>query len=262
VLDWKFGQYVVPVEENDQLLFYGRAAILTLPQFAKCTTIDLCIIQPAATPVLRSWATTPDRLHGFETDLKIAVLEARTAENPTCRIGEHCRWCPLETICPEKQEIGRRAILDAAALEGNKAKGKTPLIDIADLVYWLDATPTIEGFLSAIREQALNLLVAGAKVPGYKLVDRQATRKWIDENEVIKYAKKVKLKVGDYMEPATLKSPAQFEKVLSKVAKIKVLPEFLTEKKSNGKTIAPTSDPRRDLNANDFSALKQFSEKK
>lgn len=244
ILDYKFGVNVlVDVEENAQLLFYAQGARRTMPQMAECTHVELSIIQPANTPTLQTWQTLPKRLDQFETDLIIAVEESKK-EHPRCVLGDHCGWCPLESQCPEKQELATRAL---------KASHKG--INLEDLRFWLDNAKVIEKFLSANRDKALELLELGTPVEGWKLVNRRATRFWTDTEKVKDFAKSQNLSLEDISD-TKLKTPAQLEKLITEE-----LPEELVEKKSSGRTIAPTKDKRLDLNANNLSALKKFAKK-
>jgi CRISPR/Cas system-associated exonuclease Cas4 (RecB family) len=239
VLDYKFGRVDVPVEENAQLMFYARAAQLTFPGYEDATSIELNIIQPRADKIHKRFVTTPEALKKFEAQL-IAVIKESEGDSPSCVTGSHCRYCPLEPVCPAKQGIAAEA-LDQSIED----------LDLEQLIYWMSKKEEIESFLGSVREAVHSLLEAGRRVPGFKLVARRATRKWKNEKDVLAWCKQKGLEWEQYTDTKLL-SPAQLEKL------IEDLPEDLIVKKSAGTTVAPDDDRRVDLNQNNYSALKRF----
>jgi hypothetical protein len=90
-----------------------------------------------------------------------------------------------------------------------------------------------------LRALAFGLLEQGATVPGYKLVQKQARRQWVDEGKAAQWliAQKVNpTKVDEVI------SPAQAEKELKK-SKM-ALPDDLVVSVSSGTTLASEDDPR------------------
>jgi hypothetical protein len=228
VWDWKFGDGVpVSPEENQQLMFYAAAAMRTPATkwvFDGADEIELVIAQPPSDP--KRWVTTPDRIRRFEADLALAV---HTALRPDAAlaVGDHCRWCAAKPICPQMTGAVDRAL-----------QKSIKELDATQLGVMLQRADILEGWISDLRALALQVLESGNPVPGFKLVQKRGTRKWVDEK-----AAEIAL-VGLGIDPLVteLVSPAQAEKKL-KAAK-KVLPEGLTVMASSGTTLAPESDSR------------------
>lgn len=261
--DYKFGQQIVPAEDNPQLLFYTDAARSTLKELQDCTHVEMSIIQPANDNLIDTWKTTPERLEEFADELVDAVLTARElddfvkrieaggndgadvaeygeAEESACNTGKYCQWCPLEFICPKKRQEAAIA-LEAAVPQQDP--------DLAD---WLNKLPALESFVSAVKARALEVLEAGGKVKGWKLVDRRANRVWEDVDKMITFAHEQGLSTEE-ISSVSFDSPAQLEKKLGKGVS---LPEDLWTKRSSGHTIAPESDKRPDVNAGRFQTLR------
>ena len=239
VLDWKFGQGVpVEVEENAQLLFYAAAMLRTPSLKTFCEgleVIELVIVQP---PSVKRWETTVQYVKVWEKGLKFALKEAYEPD-PRIEVGDHCRYCPAKTSgCPKFDKAIERALsIDLST------------VDICKMANALKQAELLEQWISDLRGIAHKALESGIQIPGWKLVQKRATRKWADEAKA-ESAIRLALAgcVSDSMEddivleePA-LKSVAQMEKVL-KVHKVK-LPEDLVIAVSSGTTIAPTEDPR------------------
>jgi hypothetical protein len=228
VLDWKFGDGVpVAVEENPQLLFYAAAAMRT-PQtqwaFEGADEIELIIVQP---PSVKRWLTTPARVKAFEDELVAAVKVAMKPDAPL-KAGDHCRWCAAKPVCPQMTGAADRLL-----------KAKIEALPVDQIARYLEQVPLLESFIKDLQQLAHNLLEEGQPVPGFKLVNKRATRQWIDEDKAVAFL--TSAGVEAWGEPKPL-SPAQAEKALKK-AKI-ALPDDLVVSVSTGSTLAPESDPR------------------
>ena len=230
VLDWKFGDgVVVTAEENEQLMFYAAAAMRT-PEtawvFEGASEIELIIVQP---PVMRRWVTTRDRIAQFERELVRAVKTAQTPDAPLAQ-GDHCRWCAAKPICPQMTGAVDRAI-----------KQQIVNLDVDTLGQYLKNADLLEGWIKDLRALAFGLLEKNVDVPGYKLVQKQARRKWADEQEARKVLLELGLKESVVVETSIM-SPAQAEKALKK--RFSELPEGLIKSESSGTTLAPVEDDR------------------
>jgi hypothetical protein len=88
------------------------------------------------------------------------------------------------------------------------------------------------------------VLEDGGEVPGWKLVQKRASRKWSDEEAVEKKLKALKISLMDAKERPTLKSPAQIEKLCKAEGKDFTKLADLVVSESSGTTLAPASDKR------------------
>ena len=222
ILDWKFGDgVVVEAEENKQLMFYAAAARRSqLWAFEGVDEVELVIIQP---PMIKRWVTTIARISRFEDQLDAAVQEA-AQPNAMLQTGDHCRWCTAKPTCPMMTGAADRAV-----------KVKFDALDKAQIAIYLQQADMLDGWISDLRELAQRALDNGQVIPGYKLVAKRGTRKWLDEDKARAALIEAGLKDPDI---TTLVSPAVAEK------KLKRLPDGLTVSVSSGNTMAPDSDPR------------------
>ena len=228
VLDWKFGDGVaVEATENAQLLFYAAAAKRT-PEtawaFEGATEVELIIVQP---PYVKRWLTTLERVDAFEKELAAAVKIAMRPDAPLAS-GDHCKWCAAKPVCPIMTGAVDRAL-----------KAKIDALPIDQIAHYLEQAPLVEAFIRDLQQLAHGLLESGAKVPGWKLVNKRATRQWTNEDNAVAFL--TQAGVEAWADPKPL-SPAQAEKALKK-AKIE-LPADLVVAVSSGSTLAPESDSR------------------
>lgn len=229
VLDWKFGDGVaVGVEENEQLLFYAAAAMRTPSVswvFEGATEIECVIIQP---PMIRRWVTTVERVKQFELQLLQAVKASQKKDAPI-EAGEHCRWCSAKPVCPKMTGAVDRAL--HTQLEN---------IDANKIGAYLGNCDLLEQWITDLRALAHQLLEADKPVPGWKLVNKRATRQWANEAVVDDVLSKVIPQDELYI--SKIISPAQAEKVLKKLGE--KLPDDLVVAVSSGSTLAREDDPR------------------
>lgn len=230
VLDWKFGDgVVVDAEENPQLMFYAAACMRTEEAkwaFEGVNKVELIIVQP---PMIKRWVTTKERIKQFEQELVMAVHES---QKPDAKLqhGEHCRWCAAKPICPRMTGAVDRAI-----------NTQIKSIDVDTLGRYLHNADLLEDWIKDLRALAFQLLEKNIAVPGYKLVNKQARRKWTDENKAKQALLSLGLKESVVVETSIM-SPSQAEKALKK--RFNELPEGLIKSESSGTTLAPEDDPR------------------
>lgn len=252
VYDLKYGAGIpVEVENNEQLMYYGLGALLSLKK--PCKTITLHIAQPRCFHVngpIRSWTLSALELLYFADDLKKAAIETEKPDAPLVPGKEHCHFCPAKGICPA---------LHKTAIETAQLEFRSDLsYDPAKLASTLELLPAIEAWAKGVREFAYGEALHGRTPPGFKLVAKRATRSWIDEKVTIQWVKKnfTDLKDDQIYEPRSLKSVAQFEKALDKGAKTQIAP--LVQSISSGSSLVPESDSRPEIDnkpENDFQKI-------
>ena len=229
VLDWKFGDGVaVDAEENEQLLFYAAAAMRTPSVswvFEGATEIECVIIQP---PMIKRWVTTAERVKQFEQQLVQAVRASQKTDAPI-EVGEHCRWCSAKPVCPKMTGAVDRAVnLQIKSLDADKIGAYLANCDL------------LEQWITDLRALAHQMLESDTPVPGWKLVNKRATRQWANEDVADDVLSKVIPQ--DELYVAKMISPAQAEKVLKKLGT--KLPDDLVVAVSSGSTLAREDDPR------------------
>lgn len=249
VLDYKYGAGVlVEPEENSQMVYYALG-IAHRYDF-NFSEVEVVVIQPRAYhesgETTRSWVFSIDELKEWEEKFREG---AKRTEDPFAelRAGDHCKFCPAQILCPEisNKALERAKIVfdDVRGVESMPApRSVTP--DALGVL--LDAAGKIETWIEEVRAHALHLAERGAKIPGWKLVDKRSTRKWTDAGGIYMRAKKI---FGDeaFTRPELL-SPAQLEKTFSGAFVEKFIAENTTTK-SSGVTLVPASDKRAEKNS-------------
>lgn len=249
VIDYKFGRgVVVDPEENEQMTLYAIGALVT-QKLPAPKAVVLTIIQPRAYhekgPV-RSWVTDMRYLVEFGTRVREAVPQIYGNDPQYNPSEEACRFCPGAFKCPALKKLA----VERAMAEFEPIADDGELKDLADS---LDVSRLLRVWQTAVEDHALRLALSGQTIPGYKLVEGQSRRKWIDENKVIEFFRSKKIPAKIFMPPSLIGIPAA-EKVLKKR---KVDPSVLKDyvvKPEGKKKLAPVSDSRASADA-DFDSL-------
>lgn len=235
VTDFKYGAgKVVEPTENKQLKIYALGALLTVDKPVKEVTVR--IVQPRIEHEdgrVRDWTFPAVELIEFAADAAEAASRTRDASAPLVPGETQCGFCPARFQCPglERQQHA----LVAAEFPARELATYDPQA----LAKALDAIPLVEARIKAIREFAYDEAERGNPPPGYKLVDKRPTRKWISEEAVHKWA------IGNAIDPfeaPTIKSPAQLEKGLNKDQKAEMA--HYVQSVSSGHTLVAESDKR------------------
>jgi hypothetical protein len=242
VVDYKHGAGL-PVEVADehgpnvQLMYYATGAAHS-PQFKDkpIDTVKLVVVQPRCQhedgPVREVVVDSLDLL-SFAHEL--AILAANTQkENAPLVPGKWCKdnFCPAAGICPA---------LHSQANEVAARQFDNHLTDPELLADTLSKLPVVEAWVKSVREHAYQAALRGEKIPGFKLVQKRATRRWADEAQTLRALKDMQFSEKDIFE-LKLKSPAQIEKILPKGLKNEL--KTLTVSESSGTTLVPDSDKR------------------
>jgi len=200
---------MIYAENNAQLLFYAWLAVLEYAKrfsFNEDTEIILFIIQPSdrRDDPYDEWVTDLKTVMDFGSAFKLAVREAKSGRSEP-NAGEWCAYCPAQATCPAKTGM----IAASKRIPANSTEMK-------DLVSALNMVDDVEAWCRSVRKTAHEQAEAGVKLDGFKMVQKRATRKWVDADAMLTICQKARsLKAEDYLD-MELKSPAQLEKVCKK----------------------------------------------
>lgn len=242
VIDLKYGAGIyVSAKNNPQLRYYALGALLELQKEGhEVETVVMTIVQPRCTTIegpARSETIDAVDLMEFAADL--VMYAKRTAEKDApLKAGDHCRFCPAINICPEVQNVKQMVAKSEFAAATAPTEGTVPPHKLAE---YLKAVPLLKAMIERIDAYAYAEARAGRPVPGYKLVEKRANRKWINETEVSLFLGSLKVSDDDIFEPRKIRTPAQLEKKLP--SHYQMLTKFVN-KESSGLVLVPEEDKR------------------
>jgi hypothetical protein len=204
VVDFKGGRGIfVDALDNPQLLTYAmmlcEAAETGDAALPRIDTVQVHIVQPlyASDAPIRSASYSRAQIAAWYNRVTMAMARAKNVDAPY-NPGEHCRFCPVKPQCPALLGLVQQ-MPSPPVMEG---------LPVAKLAEWLAKADVIETWIAALREHAHGLINIGTAIPGWKLVDKRATRKWSNEAGVLTVAKANNIRAQEL----ELLSPAKLEK--------------------------------------------------
>jgi hypothetical protein len=236
VIDLKFGRgYIVEVKGNVQARYYALGALLKGNYPA--TDVTLMIVQPRASHAdgpIRTETVSALHILDFAEELRVAI-KATLDPNAEYHPGPWCTFCPKEATCEARRE---QSIRDA------QAEFASPVdLEPDELAAILTKASEIASWIEAVRKNAFARMTAGEVVPGWKLVNKRAVRRWNEDESLVALAIANDTGVDEVgLWETKLRSPAQVEKLVPKWMKKQVGEHVVSV--SSGVTIAPVADRR------------------
>lgn len=250
--DLKYGLGVeVSAERNEQLMIYALAALEQYDTMGDFERVRLVIHQVRLRAAPDEWDCAVKELKGFGEKVAHQAGLALSGSNLLNPGDKACRFCRAKATCPALIEKLHSTIGFDDLDEGNKITASARMITVADAKKLAQVYPLvdlIEGWCKAVRQRMDAVLLAGEKIPGYKLVEgKRGNRKWTDETAVETMLKAMRYTIEE-MYNLKLISPTQAEKLIAEAnpRRWKKLEEVIV--REDGKpTVAPESDRRPPL---------------
>ena len=236
VIDYKYGKGVaVDAVNNPQLRLYALGALNDFGIAYDVTKVETHIFQPHINNV-DSEAMTAEELLKWGDSIKPIAQKAAKGKG-TYKAGTHCKFCPhagkcraLTALCTEK-------------VEAYGVSAKVPTLAPHEVAEVLELEPVINLWLKNVKAQAMQTLMDGGEVPGFKVVEgKLGNRKWKDEIEVLNALICSGYEKEDITETKLL-SPAGMDKAIGK-KKVAELLEALIDRAPGAPTLAPATDKR------------------
>lgn len=243
VIDLKYGKGVeVSAENNPQLMLYGLGALERYDWLYDIKNVTMTIYQPRKDNI-STFEMKADDLYKWGESIK-KIADIAYSEKGECHAGKHCieGFCRAKSICKAFAEY-------AGNIEKYKAKEIETLSE-CEIAEILDKIDALVKWAKAVKEYALQQMLNGMELTGFKLVEGRKSRCYnVTEDEIANmllekgYAENVVYK-------KELRSVADMEKVLKGDFK-SVLGDFVTVK-NGAPTIARIEDKRDTYNSAEY----------
>jgi hypothetical protein len=257
VYDFKYGAgLVVDPKDNSQLIYYALG--LAHKYNFDFQNVELVIIQPRAShssgETVRRHTMKISELMAWENIFRDGVKACEDPNAPLTAGKKQCQFCPAKPICPEISDAAfKTARLDFAPSKGaSEGKVGPPVftvpaaLPLPELPSILKAIPLIRDWADSVETYAKNFLERGGEIKGFKLVEKRATRKWLNPELVEKEA--VALFGEKALSDPELLSPAQLEKIKIKGQDVKAFVNANCASVSTGTTMVEDEDVRQSIN--------------
>lgn len=244
VIDLKFGAGVpVSAINNPQLRLYGMGALNLFPNTSFVKTI---INQPRLESRDSETLTKKELLDWAFNFVKPRAEEAIKGEGILRAEEDACRFCKLKGKCKERADTQLALAQKEFSIVDQKetvAQNLSP----EQLRNILEIAPLFIDWFKDVQSFALGQLIAGVKIPGYKLVEGRSTRMITDEEKVKEILLGVGLTEDEIMKPREMLGISKLEALVGKKLFADLCKDYLI--KPCGKlTMAPESDRRPAVN--------------
>lgn len=240
VIDFKYGKGVkVDAENNPQMKLYALGVLEQYGLFYNISNIKMSIIQPRIDNISSAEISKQDLLDWGENTV-IPQAQKAFLGIGEFEQGEHCRFCRAKGACEfrakENLEKVEKAMNEIGTREIN---GTLTNAELADALIKMEG---VDQWLKDIREHALELLLNGETVPGWKAVEGKSNRKIVDVDKAFEILEANGFDQAILYErkPITL---TQLEKVVGKTKLTEAIGDYI-EKPKGAPTLAKETDKR------------------
>lgn len=236
IIDLKYGKGIpVEAKHNPQLMIYalGMYTNYVEPFDYDIETVRLSIFQPRLYRVSEWDIPLTELLEWAETELRPAALVAY-AEVEKFEAGDWCRFCPAKAACKTRADY----VLQLKSYLSQHTLSDEELADV------LTIGKSLQDFLSGVQQTATDRLLEGETVPGFKLVESQTRRAWVNSDNVKRTLKERGYNPQDF-EENVLMSASKIRKVVDKDT-YEALQDYITRPKGRP-VAAPLDDKRNDF---------------
>ena len=235
VIDFKYGRGVeVSPVENSQLMIYALGAYDLYSSFYDFENVKLTIVQPRLSAEPKTWECSIQGLLDFGEKLKPIADTAFKGGGEFAPSEHTCLFCKAKYTCRARADKNLSTMFlqekDPYTLSNDEI-GEI-LAKVADFPKWI----------KDLEDYALEQLLAGKEIKGYKAVEGRSSRVWSDEKKAFEVIIEDGTEEKDLYETTPL-SLAKIEKLLGKKKFASLVGEYVT--KSQGKpTLTLSSDIR------------------
>lgn len=246
--DFKYGKGVpVSAEENPQLMLGALGALEYFGMLYPIDHVQLTICQPRLDSI-SSWETTAADLRAWGESIKPIAQDAWDGLGEF-KAGDHCRFCKAKATC-------RTYTNQHTALEDFGYK-KPPLLTDEEVGQVLAIGENLLNWLEGLKEYALEALLDGRPISGWKAVEGRSNRKIEDVDAAFAAAKQAGQPEAMLYkrQPITL---TELEKLMGKKPFEDVIGPYVV-KPPGAPTLAKESDKRPAVSRN-TTAANDFAE--
>lgn len=237
IIDFKYGKGVpVSAEDNPQLKLYALGAVREYELLYDIQNITLHIVQPRTDEGNSSWTITRAALDEWGESIKPVAQLAYDGKGDF-KCGDHCRFCKAKSTC--------RARADFMLSEAGFSSLPPELLSDDELGKVLERARLFANWLSDVENYALNAILSGKTITGFRAVEGTSRRKITDIDGAFEV-----LKANGYDEAVLYeRTPlgiTDLEKLIGGKKKLTELIGGFIEKPQGKPTLVPADDKRPD----------------
>lgn len=247
IYDLKYGKGVkVDARCNPQIMLYALGVISDTAATYDATIVEMHIIQPRIKNYSH-YEMPVQALLWWANEMLAPAVTAATQGTGYRHAGAHCQFCKVRLTC-------RAALAYAEAHQHVYAMPDN--LNPEDMSHLLSILPTIESWLGTCKTSALNSMLSGMNIPGYKVVEGRSSTQLSDPDGAIRALEEVGIDRSLLFKPKELLSLTAIKSLVG-AATYKTYVQPYTIKVAGKPTIARDDDPRHAITKaeDDFSGF-------
>jgi hypothetical protein len=254
VIDLKYGKGVqIDAPNNSQLRCYAIGTLSLVEGVYDIDQVVTHIIQPRLDHVSEEIISVND-LKDWADNVLQPAAKAAWANSDEQHAGDWCRFCRIRAICREREKDA----LEEARQDFAEEKDPATLSD-DEIGAALEAAEKLSKWLEDVKKYALDQLLEGHPIKGWKAVEGRSIRKYSDDLAVEKALEAAGYERAVITETKLLGISAM-EKLVGKKQFNEICGNLII-KPAGKPTLVPASDKRPALSA-EASAKEDFKEEK
>lgn len=257
IRDYKHGKGVpVSAERNSQMMLYALGALnLYRPIFGDAIkNVDIGIDQPRINSY-EVWLCSVEDLLAWGQSIKPVAQKAYMGFGEY-KAGPWCKFCRAAGTCKAQAEQQIGAFDDFAAVVNQSPAVLTP----EQTSEVLKRGEILVEWYKAVKAKALESILSGTPIPGYKVVEGRSNRAWSDQDKALEALINSGIERAAIYD-STPKSLSQIEKLLGKQKFTELVGSFVV-RPQGAPTLAAEDDPKPAYNsaAADFAGVAENSD--
>lgn len=246
IIDFKYGKGVkVDATENPQMKLYALGVLFQYGMLYDIKQIRMTIVQPRLDSISEFSMPKDALIEWGENVVKPQAEKAFMGIGDFVQ-GDHCRFCRAKGACEFRAKENMKIVEEIQ----EKYNG---IISDKEVGEMLSKTDGIEQWLQDLKEYALQQILKGKEVPGWKAVEGKSNRKLVDIDKAFEIleANGYKSEILYEKKPLIL---TQLEKTIGKANVAKAIGDYI-EKPKGAPTLVKSTDKRESFK---ISAQEEF----
>lgn len=246
IIDFKYGKGVkVDATENPQMKLYALGVLSQYGMLYDIKQIRMTIVQPRLDSI-SEFSMPKDALIEWGANVVKPQAEKAFMGIGDFVQGDHCRFCRAKGACEFRAKENMKIVEEIQ----EKYNG---IISDKEVGEMLSKTDGIEQWLQDLKEYALQQILKGKEVPGWKAVEGKSNRKLVDIDKAFEIleANGYKSEILYEKKPLIL---TQLEKTIGKANVAKAIGDYI-EKPKGAPTLVKSTDKRESFK---ISAQEEF----
>lgn len=245
IIDFKYGKGVaVDAENNPQMKLYALGALAQFGMFYNIKVIKMSIVQPRIDNVSSSSISVQELLNWAENEVKPQAQKAFMGLGDYCQ-GEHCKFCKAKGACEFRAKENIKIV--------EEVQNATGTLSNEEVGEFLSKTDGVEQWIKDLRGYALEQILKGESIPGWKAVEGKSNRKIVNVDKAFEILESKGFEQAVLYErnPITL---TELEKIVGKTKLTDYIGNYI-EKPTGAPTLTKESDKRQSIK---LSAAEEF----